>query len=69
NFLQPFLDYTTGIGLGHNGNIVNFYQLREEVVTKSKAVGGLSLESDSALILRILTEELKNKPIVPDEVF
>jgi amidophosphoribosyltransferase len=69
NFLQPFLDYTTGIGLGHNGNIVNFYSLREELVVKSKAVGGLSLESDSALILRLLTDELKNKPIEPDHVF
>src|SRR5256885_7720306 len=31
NMLQPFLDNNAGIGIGHNGNIVNCYKLREEL--------------------------------------
>jgi amidophosphoribosyltransferase len=70
NLLQPFLDYNTGIGLAHNGNIVNFYALRDEMIlTETGKVGGPSLESDSALILRMLSDELKLKDLTAENVF
>src|SRR5262249_27018373 len=56
NLLQPFLDYRAGIGLGHNGNIVNVYALRRELVEQ-----GLPLpasESDSEMILRLIANHL-----------
>jgi len=60
NLLQPFLDYESGLGLGHNGNIVNFYSLREDIAkTKERP---LALESDSALILRLLVDNLGDNP-------
>ena len=68
NLLQPFLDYGTGIGLGHNGNIVNFYALRDELLRKN-ATAGPALESDSALILRLLADELRDKVINQTEIF
>ncbi|HEY9760572.1 MAG TPA: amidophosphoribosyltransferase [Oculatellaceae cyanobacterium] len=68
NLLQPFLDYETGVGLAHNGNIVNFYALREEVFLENPAAGPV-LESDSALILRILADELQGKKTEPEAVF
>lgn len=67
NLLQPFLDYESGIGLAHNGNIVNFYELREELFQSDKNQPWL--ESDSALILRLLSNELKNKEINADTAF
>ncbi|HEY9676894.1 MAG TPA: amidophosphoribosyltransferase [Drouetiella sp.] len=67
NLLQPFLDYETGLGLGHNGNIVNFYSLREEILKKS--VVPVPLDSDSALILKLLTDHLGDKPLEPGSVF
>lgn len=55
NLLQPFLDFESGIGLGHNGNIVNFYSLRENWLasadSRNKQIG-----SDSELILRLLSD-------------
>lgn len=63
NLLQPFLDYQLGLGLGHNGNIVNFYQLRQEHFPDSK------LASDSELILRLLTSELTEQELSADNVF
>ncbi|HEY9713019.1 MAG TPA: amidophosphoribosyltransferase, partial [Chroococcales cyanobacterium] len=63
NLLQPFLDNELGIGLGHNGNIVNFYALRDELFHDSK------LGSDSDLILRILGRALAGKEITPDNIF
>ena len=68
NLLQPFLDYGTGIGLGHNGNIVNFYSLRDELLLSNPSAGP-ALESDSALILRLLSDELRGKELNPTEVF
>ncbi len=56
NLLQPFLDYRAGIGLGHNGNIVNVYALRRELEEQ-----GLQLpatESDSEVILRLIANHL-----------
>jgi len=58
NLLQPFLDAETGIGLGHNGNIVNFYALREEWLNSSES-RNKSIVSDSQLILQLLSNQLK----------
>ncbi len=69
NLLQPFLDYDTGIGLAHNGNIVNFYPLRDEILLTNSKVGNTPLESDSALILRILSDEMKGKDLNAQELF
>jgi len=63
NLLQPFLDYDLGIGLGHNGNIVNFYALRAELYEDTK------LYSDSELILRLLHDAIGDKELTPDNVF
>ncbi len=68
NLLQPFLDYGTGIGLAQNRNIVNFSALRDELLRKG-ATAGPALESDSALILRLLSDELRDKKVCPEEVF
>lgn len=62
NMLQPFLDYKRGLGLGHNGNIVNFYKLRDELVSTEGAAAGW-VESDSELMLKILSIELGETPI------
>ncbi|PWT96829.1 MAG: amidophosphoribosyltransferase [Candidatus Melainabacteria bacterium] len=67
NLLQPFLDFQVGIGLAHNGNIVNFYSLREQIQDESG--GKLAIESDSALILHLLAKELKGKEINSTNVF
>lgn len=67
NLLQPFLDYETGIGLGHNGNIVNFYSLRDEILSKS--VVRVPLESDSALVLKLITDSIGSKKVEPESVF
>ncbi|HEY9776555.1 MAG TPA: amidophosphoribosyltransferase [Planktothrix sp.] len=63
NLLQPFLDYQLGIGIGHNGNIVNFYHLRQDLFLESK------LQSDSELILRLLGNHLADKELNADNVF
>jgi len=63
NLLQPFLDYQLGIGLGHNGNIVNFYALKQEQFPE------LKLQSDSDLILRILGKGLENKELNAENIF
>jgi amidophosphoribosyltransferase len=63
NLLQPFLDYQAGIGLAHNGNIVNFYNLRDELLADQ------SIESDSLLILKLLALRLSDKELNPANVF
>jgi amidophosphoribosyltransferase len=67
NLLQPFLDFQVGIGLGHNGNIVNFYALREQLDKEDKK--GPVIESDSALILRLLAKALKGKELSVENIF
>ncbi|MBS1957279.1 MAG: amidophosphoribosyltransferase [Cyanobacteria bacterium SZAS-4] len=67
NLLQPFLDYETGIGLGHNGNIVNFYSLRDEILQKS--VLRVPLNSDSALILKLITDSIGSQKVTTDSIF
>lgn len=67
NLLQPFLDFQTGIGIGHNGNIVNFYSLRDELNKDGRP--GPILESDSAVILELLSQKLRNKEITSETMF
>lgn len=67
NLLQPFLDYKAGLGLGHNGNIVNFYGLRDQLRNASEHYH--ALESDSALILALLSQELAEHELDKDNVF
>jgi amidophosphoribosyltransferase len=57
NMLQPFLDNNAGIGIGHNGNIVNCYKLREELTTRNPEIT-FSCDSDSEVILKLLVESL-----------
>lgn len=57
NLLQPFLDSDTGIAIAHNGNIVNCYELREEILAKDPHVL-FATESDSEVILRLLCTNL-----------
>lgn len=56
NLLQPFLDADSGIAIGHNGNIVNFYSLREEIAEAETYFG--SMNSDSEVILHLLSQQL-----------
>ncbi len=65
--LQPFIDNDTGIGLGHNGNIVNFYALRQQGIANANQLG--ALESDSALILDLLASRLNGKEVNQNTVF
>lgn len=58
NLLQPFLDSESGIGLGHNGNIVNFYALRDKWLATEESKNK-EIVSDSQLILRLLSDHLK----------
>jgi amidophosphoribosyltransferase len=66
NLLQPFLDFNSGIGLAHNGNIVNYYALKAELEKENIHLG---LESDSALILQMLASQLKDQEINANNVF
>ena len=67
SLLQPFVDPVTGIGLGHNGNIVNFYALRQAGIANSNQT--VPIESDSALILDLLASQLQGKDINQENVF
>ncbi len=58
NLLQPFLDYEAGIGIGHNGNIVNCYALADELLSK-EGVSPMRTNSDSEVILHLLAKYLK----------
>jgi amidophosphoribosyltransferase len=57
NLLQPFVDYDAGVGLAHNGNIVNCYKLKEELVARRPDTTFAS-ESDSEVMLKLLVESL-----------
>ena len=57
NMLQPFLDHSAGIAIGHNGNIVNCYKLRDELLKRSPEMTFAS-DSDSEVILKLLAEGL-----------
>lgn len=68
NLLQPFLDFDEGFGLAHNGNIVNFYSLKDKWLA-SAASRNRRVVSDSELILRLLADELKGEAPVADNFF
>jgi len=68
NMLQPFLDYGLGLGLGHNGQIVNFYALRERFIGPADTAA-VHLESDSELILWLLSSQLADKEINAETLF
>jgi amidophosphoribosyltransferase len=61
NLLQPFINDHFGIGIGHNGNIVNCYELKEELLKNDKNCH-FATESDSEVILNLITYYLKTKP-------
>ncbi|MBU6996700.1 MAG: amidophosphoribosyltransferase [Theionarchaea archaeon] len=53
---QPFyVNYPYGIGLCHNGNIVNYCELREELMEKKRR---LQSNCDGELLLNVMAEEL-----------
>ncbi|MBX9690010.1 MAG: amidophosphoribosyltransferase [Candidatus Obscuribacterales bacterium] len=60
NLLQPFLDSHSGIAIGHNGNIVNCYHLREDLLRSYQNITFAS-ESDSEVILQLLSTFLKGE--------
>lgn len=68
NLLQPFVDNESGIAIGHNGNIVNCYQLKEDLL-KTDPNTCFASESDSEVILQLLVAALANKKIVADSLF
>jgi amidophosphoribosyltransferase len=57
NMLQPFLDNEVGIAIAHNGNIVNCYELREDLHKRNPGMTFAS-ESDSEVILKLMAEGL-----------
>lgn len=60
NLLQPFLDSHSGIAIAHNGNIVNCYHLREDLLRTYQQIT-FSSESDSEIILQLLSTYLKGQ--------
>lgn len=60
NLLQPFLDSHSGIAIGHNGNIVNCYHLREDLLRAYPNIT-FSSESDSEVILQLMSTFLKGQ--------
>ncbi|MBU7027899.1 MAG: amidophosphoribosyltransferase [Theionarchaea archaeon] len=53
---QPFyVNYPYGLGLCHNGNIVNYCELREELLEKRRR---LQSKCDGELLLNVFAEEL-----------
>ena len=58
---QPFyVNYPYGLGLCHNGNIVNYYELRDELLEKRRR---LQSTCDGELLLNIFAEELINTDV------
>lgn len=60
NLLQPFVDAQVGVAIAHNGNIVNVYALRKELLNTPGAVIPRT-QSDSELILSMLAGSLAGK--------
>jgi amidophosphoribosyltransferase len=58
---QPFyVNYPYGLGLCHNGNIVNYCELREELMEKKRR---LQSNCDGELLLNVMAEELINNEL------
>jgi amidophosphoribosyltransferase len=56
---QPFfVNYPYGIGLAHNGNLVNHWQLRDNLNRNSRRI--LSSHCDAEVIVNMLADELVN---------
>ncbi len=55
--LQPFFDAATGVAIAHNGNLVNYHSLREQI--RQTHPDALATGSDSELILWLLSQELQ----------
>lgn len=68
NLLQPFFDARSNLALGHNGNIVNVYALREELL-KDTVEFTPTTESDSEVILKILSKQVVDKPQNAETLF
>ena len=66
NMLQPFLSSGSEIGIGHNGNIVNVYALRQELLEKQVSP---VTNSDSEIILHLLAEQLLDKEPGAETIF
>ncbi len=59
---QPFyVNYPYGLGLCHNGNVVNYYELRDELLQKKRRLQSLC---DGELLLNVFAEELTDNDIV-----
>jgi amidophosphoribosyltransferase len=60
NLLQPFLDSHSGIAIAHNGNIVNCYHLRENILNANPHIT-FATESDSEVVLQLLSTYFKGQ--------
>ncbi len=68
NPTQPyFLTYPYGIGMVHNGNIINFKSLREYLIEEKHRI--LTEESDLDIILNIFCDALDPVLFSPEAVF
>lgn len=57
---QPFyINHPLGIAMVHNGNVTNFYELKDELYQKNKRY--ISSESDVEVILNVFADELEKK--------
>lgn len=66
NEIQPFLiNYPYGIGMVHNGNVVNTDELREELRTRWRRK--LLTKSDTEILLNLFAEGLAQSSVSPGE--
>lgn len=68
NMLQPFLDNHAGVGIAHNGNIVNCYKLREELLLRQPDLT-FGSDSDSEIVLKVFAEGLGSAEHTDANVF
>ncbi|MFH1408688.1 MAG: amidophosphoribosyltransferase [Nanoarchaeota archaeon] len=68
---QPFLvNSPYGILMVHNGNITNYYELKEELLTKNKRI--LESENDVEVVLNVFADELAHQELnglSPEQVY
>ncbi len=68
--IQPFwTEIPYGVGLAHNGNLVNYQELAMEIQEKEKRY--LNTQSDTEVLLHLFTNSLgkQRPPASPDEFF